>query len=376
MRAKSVLLLVLALGCGLIASIGISQVMDRKGPAPAEEVEKVQVFVAKVDIPKAELIKPEMVKLQEWPREMVPEDAITKLEQIENKQAHEKILANELIREARFTKTDRKVHIPPGFRVVAVKVSAEKGGHLLNVGDKVDLQVYLRQGSAPQITESMTRTFLRDVQVWAVGSVTEKQDADQVGNSAQTVSLLVRPKEAEMVTLAQRMGEISIVMKNASDTVVTNDSRRGVSTKDFFMEIGLDPGGPGGSSEKKQSFVESITQQLSKAKTPRRKTANQFVMLVVNGSEVVQYSFDDPRKPPVTMTAGTNRPTGITPDGQPELDPSATDGSEAPKSTEPDSAKKDAKPAVDPNADKLLGPQDNKLPTDKVSTDKPSSDKL
>jgi Flp pilus assembly protein CpaB len=322
MRAKSVLLLVLALGCGLIASIGISQVMDRKSPAPQAE-EKVDVFVAKVDIPKAELIKPEMVKLQQWPKEMVPDDAITKLDQIENKQAHEKILANELIREARFIKADKKVHIPPGYRVVTVKVNAEKGGHLVNVGDKVDLQVYLRAGSTPLVTESLTRTFLRDVKVFAVGTETQKQSDDQVGNSAQTVSLLVKPKEAELVTLAQRMGEVNIVMKNAADTEVANDEESGVRTKDLLVTIGVVPRDP---VEKKPSIVATIADQLEK-KTRLRK-ADSFVMHGYIGSEQVQFSFDNPKKAPTGVTQGGTRAT----DSSVTYDPTPADAPEEPAS--------------------------------------------
>jgi pilus assembly protein CpaB len=343
MRAKSVLLLVLALGCGLIASIGISQVMDRRAPAPVEEVEKVQVFVAKVDIPKAELIKPDMVKIQQWPKDMVPDDAITKLDQIENKQAHEKILANELIREARFIKADKKIHIPPGYRVVTVKVNAEKGGHLVSVGDKVDLQVYIRQGAAAVITESITRTFLRDVKVFAVGTETTKQN-EEIGNSAQTVSLLVRPKEAELVTLAQRTGEVSIVMKNASDTSVAQNEQNGVRLSDLLREIGIDVPG----ETKPSSFTSKIVDQLKPAKLPARK-AHTFTMLVYNGPEVVQYSFDDPTKGPIAMATGTNRPNdGPQSLGPPQPDSEPQDGDTAP---EKESTKQ---PPPKSDADKLL----------------------
>ena len=344
MRAKSVLLLVLALGCGLIASIGISQVMDRKTPAPQDEVEKVQVFVAKVDIPKAELIKPDMVKIQQWPKDMVPDDAITKLEQIENKQAHEKILANELIREARFIKTDKKIHIPPGYRVVTVKVNAEKGGHLVSVGDKVDLQVYIRQGAAAAITESLTRTFLRDVKVFAVGTETTKQN-EEIGNSAQTVSLLVKPREAELVTLAQRTGEVSIVMKNAQDTTVAENEKTGVMMRDLLREIGIgvEPG-----AAKPSGIGSMIAKQLTPAKSPARK-ANTFTMVVYNGPEVVQYSFDDPTKGPIAMATGTNRPN----DGPQSLGPPPTDSPE-PQDGDTAPVKETTKEPPKSDADKLL----------------------
>ena len=45
MRPKSLILLALALGCGLIASIGISQVLDSKNNKPAV-VETTPIYVA------------------------------------------------------------------------------------------------------------------------------------------------------------------------------------------------------------------------------------------------------------------------------------------------------------------------------------------
>ena len=49
MRAKSLALLVLALGCGLVASIGITQVMKKEGGETADG-DAVAVYVAKEDV--------------------------------------------------------------------------------------------------------------------------------------------------------------------------------------------------------------------------------------------------------------------------------------------------------------------------------------
>ena len=47
MRTKSVLLLMLALGCGLVASIGITQVMaKRSSGSPAATGETQSIFLA------------------------------------------------------------------------------------------------------------------------------------------------------------------------------------------------------------------------------------------------------------------------------------------------------------------------------------------
>ena len=45
MRPKSLILLLLALGCGLVASIGISQVLDRRNHHAEPAVEKEPIYV-------------------------------------------------------------------------------------------------------------------------------------------------------------------------------------------------------------------------------------------------------------------------------------------------------------------------------------------
>ena len=49
MRMKSIVLIFIALGCGLVASIGISQVMDR-GSSSGSSMEMEQILVALNDI--------------------------------------------------------------------------------------------------------------------------------------------------------------------------------------------------------------------------------------------------------------------------------------------------------------------------------------
>jgi len=51
MRAKSFALLILALGCGLVASIGITQVISKKDPGPVVPSEdEVTIFIAGEDV--------------------------------------------------------------------------------------------------------------------------------------------------------------------------------------------------------------------------------------------------------------------------------------------------------------------------------------
>ena len=100
MRPKSLLLLVLALGCGLVASIGISQVMDRNAKRP-QAVETVPIYVALHNINLGDPIDAKMVSLQEWPKDKVPRGAISKLEELEGRRPRTAIIEGEPILEGK-----------------------------------------------------------------------------------------------------------------------------------------------------------------------------------------------------------------------------------------------------------------------------------
>ena len=46
MRAKNMILFVIAVGCGLVASIGVSQYMEHAAGSGTGQVDTVEIFVA------------------------------------------------------------------------------------------------------------------------------------------------------------------------------------------------------------------------------------------------------------------------------------------------------------------------------------------
>src|SRR5688572_8078752 len=84
MRMKTLILIFIALGCGLVASIGISQVMERGGNSgPGMEME--QILVALADIDNNAKLDATNVKLEDWPKSKVPEGAIRRLDDANGK---------------------------------------------------------------------------------------------------------------------------------------------------------------------------------------------------------------------------------------------------------------------------------------------------
>ena len=144
-------LLGLALGCGLVASIGISQVMDRRGASEAPTGEMEPILVAAVDIHYNDELTPDKIRIEEWPKGKVPLGAITKLDEIQGRRSATKLFAGEPVLTGKLMGADgigaaRK--IPQGYRVVSVKVDEVTGASsLIKIDDRVDVLAFLTRNT-------------------------------------------------------------------------------------------------------------------------------------------------------------------------------------------------------------------------------------
>ena len=109
--------------------------------------------------------------------------------------------------------------IPDGFRAVSVKSDEVTGvsGFLLP-GARVDALVTNR---ATEQQGSRTSTLLEGVQVLAAGQKSEP-DTDGKPITADVVTLLVTPAEAQRLVLAMSNGEIHFALRNAEDRTHTD----------------------------------------------------------------------------------------------------------------------------------------------------------
>jgi pilus assembly protein CpaB len=250
MRSRSMVLLALALGCGLVASIGISQVMDRRGSAEGAPSEMEPILVAAANIHYNEQLKPELVRFEEWPKGKVPPGAITRLEELQGRHTSTTLVEGEPILTGKLIGADglgaaRK--IPKGYRVVSVSVDAVTGASsLIMPDDRVDVLASLtRDVKGVQVRN--TKTILSDVRVFAVDTEIERHHgADDKTANAKTVALLLTPDQAEKLTLATEMGKIRLVMRSPDDG--GQETSTGASSSDIYGEeptVAGDPIQPG-----------------------------------------------------------------------------------------------------------------------------------
>jgi pilus assembly protein CpaB len=228
MRPKSLILLMLALGCGLVASVGITQVLAKRNTLPGgAAIAMDPIFVAIKDIPVGEIVTPELIKLEEWPKDKIPAGALAKLEDVEGRRPKSKIYAGSpILNDQLLGKGEKDISvtrtIPTGFRVVAVRVDDVSGSAaLLQPGDRVDVLVFLERNASKGVQTTSTRTVLQDIKVFAVDQLVELDpDEGKSAGGVKTVSLLVTADQAETVMLASELGRIRLTMRSLVDDSV------------------------------------------------------------------------------------------------------------------------------------------------------------
>ena len=291
MRLKSSVLLALALGCGLVASIGISQVLDSQEKTV---VETVPIYVALANINLGDPVDDTVVALQEWPRDKVPAGAISKWEDIEDRRPRAVIFEGEPILEGKLLgkgqSSDPIRAIPPDMRLKTVSVDARKSAAgLLSPGDRVDVQLYVDRNPKQGIEYPMTRIILQNVRVFAVDQTVQRMGEDTESRTiAKTVSLIVTPQQANKITTAENLGEISLIPRNPEDERIVDDAEQ--TSDDLFGRS------ESNSRSKEQAsaddaqglsdaIADAVAQEVPKADPP-------FRMRIIYPNEVEELDFD------------------------------------------------------------------------------------
>ena len=297
MRPKSLILLVLALGCGLVASIGISQVLDSQNKNQAA-IETVPIYVALHNINLGDPVDDGMVSLQEWPKDKVPVGAVTKWEDIEGRRPKTVIFQGEPLNDVNFRDKgethDPITGIPPGMRLKTVSVDARKStAGLLSPGDRVDVQLFVQRNEQNGVPHPFTKIILQNIRVYAVDQAVQRTSVGTEGRVvATTVSLVVTPQQASRMTTAENMGEISLIPRNPDDDIIVDDAEQ--SLDDIFARSDA------GNREKereafdKEETATTVDSQIQKdmEQHPVVAVTPPFRMKIIYPNEVSRVDFD------------------------------------------------------------------------------------
>jgi pilus assembly protein CpaB len=218
MNSRFVLALAVSAGMALLVTGIFYQVAVGGGkPAAAPTTE---VVVAAKDLEIGAALKPTELRMQPWPSALLPEGAFLDIESVLDRTPRSGILAGEPVLVRRLAEPGSGVglatKVPEGMRAMSVRVDDVIGvaGYVLPEA-RVDVLITGLPRQHPEAGQ-MTKTILGNVRVLSAG---EQLSPDATGRpqKAAVVTLLLTPRQSELVTLAQTHGRIQLVLRNAKD---------------------------------------------------------------------------------------------------------------------------------------------------------------
>jgi pilus assembly protein CpaB len=234
MNRTRIAILAVALVAGGLAAL----LAGFRAPAPQErivvkDVPTEGVLVLARNVEPGSSIQQGDLQWAEWPRANVPTEFIRRsespkaLEEFVGAVSRGQFLAGEPVRRERIVHMQRSgfmaAMLPQGMRAVAIPIDQNGGstaGGFILPNDRVDVITTTRDAGADGLD---ARTILTSIRVLAIGQVVQERNGERVVTGG-TATLEVDPAQAELLILAQRSGQLSLVLRSIADGPVARNS--------------------------------------------------------------------------------------------------------------------------------------------------------
>lgn len=219
MKSQTLILLIVAAGCGLVAMLGVQQVLNKKGE---NETQKIQVLQASMDISLGVPLNDLNTEFVFVDLETCPEGAVTDPEQIADRSLLIPVNTGDWITEKKLSAPGERgisVKIPDGMQVATIPVDPTTShSGMLQPGHRVDLMINYTDKNELGERISKVRRILQYVEVFAVDNKVYGLNDDGVAGKAKNISLLVTPDQALFLELAKTQGRMSTVLRRNDDS--------------------------------------------------------------------------------------------------------------------------------------------------------------
>jgi len=324
MKPKSLILFVVAAGCGLVAMVGAQQMLARNKD---QKVDQVKVLVARAEIESGVRLTNEMVVFKDFPKDNVPEGAVLKEEQYIERALKSRAYPGQPIQIAQLGEKGQfgtSLEIPQGMRLATLKVDPTMiHSGIMKPGDRVDVVLTYsvqRRGGPP---DTRTRTILQYIQVFAMGNHTmgnEGSEKDPAAKDVKGVSLLVTPVQAELLKYAENKGGLHLTLRGVLDTAPVMSPGADAEQLDrlqteLFEEMNDTPKGQqvATAPQKKGNgtFAEFVKGEPEES-PPAEPAKPSWKVEVYAGDDKKVYEFEmDEPKPAPSQTAEVGKPSKV-----------------------------------------------------------------
>jgi pilus assembly protein CpaB len=239
MSIRTILIVLLALVFGGSAAVGINKL--RTPPPPPPEPETVPVVVAAKEVPRATTVSAQDLTTREYPKEHVPPEALTSIDEAVGRVTEGKLFKGEPILDAKLAARDAgrgmAALVRPGMRAFTIQTPSISAGvaGFIQPDNKVD--VLLTANGHGSHDTGRTVTLLQEVRILAVDQRIEAAADNKVDvKELRSVTLEVTPEQAAKLTLGQNRGVLHLSLRNQQDREAAKARRVTMSDLDLGEE--------------------------------------------------------------------------------------------------------------------------------------------
>ncbi|MCX5888047.1 MAG: Flp pilus assembly protein CpaB [Deltaproteobacteria bacterium] len=259
---KGIIYMGIAVVSGLLATFGIQRYVAHK--TYVAPVSTGQVAVATADISPGIALAAGSVKIVSWPRELVPPQSASALQQVEGRVAVMQISTGEPVLFSKLaplgTEAGLSGLLDANKRALAVRVDDVSGvAGFVHPRDKVDVLVDMK---IHDMNDSFSKTILQNITVLTIGQTWEQKENKPI--VVNTVTLEVTPEQAEILNLASSEGKIRLALRSRRNETIVET--RGVATSQLFTGVVKKQESPKVQPQKEERTVEVI-KGLERTKT-------------------------------------------------------------------------------------------------------------
>jgi pilus assembly protein CpaB len=237
MNTARIVVLTIALGAGGIAAY-LASGSDKPLPTePAAQLQTVDVLVARSDIGLGQTVGPDDLQWQTWPAATASNSFIRRNErpdattQVAGSIARAPFIQGEPIREPKLVRANGSgfmaAILPTGMRAISTEISPETGaGGFILPNDRVDVILSKREKNQDRTAATdvvNSEIILSNVRVLAIDQAPKEKDG-QNAVVGKTVTLELKPEQAETLARARQSGTLSLALRSIADINMVENS--------------------------------------------------------------------------------------------------------------------------------------------------------
>lgn len=233
MKKPQLIAMSVAGGAALLAGYFATSMMPEP-QAPVvqkQEVDSIPVLVAGADIAVGQIVNEGNFRWVSWPREAASRGYITnengagerRKRELSGSVARFALLNGEPITPQKLIKAGQggvlAAILPGGMRAISTKIDPKTAaGSLILPNDHVDVILIRRMRGKSGQEDIVSDTLFRNVRIIAIGQQIETKEGKKAADGAATTATLeLTPRQAEMMALANAMGEITLSLRSVAD---------------------------------------------------------------------------------------------------------------------------------------------------------------